>query len=130
MTRRKFLLSVTLISTLFGLSCSSWVASLGYSREYGRKASNIRTCLFGLFSDLDPARSLGKRYLDLYPQGTQRALILAEHIQSAQLRTSNELKKMLVRQRELDFQNGRTVLIDGWLLARTEVEVCALTILL
>lgn len=131
MTRRKFLLSATLMGTLFGLvSCSSLLASLGFSREHGTTVPEIRPWLFGLFGDLDSAQSLGKRYLDLYPQEAQRALLLAAHIQSAQPRTSSELKKMLARERELDFRTSRTVIIDGWLLARTEVEACALTILL
>ena len=130
MTRRKFLLSVTLMGTLFGLSCSSWLVGLGFSREYGRTKQKLREGLFGLFGDLDSARSIGKRYLDLYPNGKDRALLLAERIQIAQLRTSGELLKVLARKRELDFQNRETVLIDGWILARTEVEVCALTVLL
>ena len=130
MTRRKFLLSVALMGTLFGLSGTSWLSGLGFCGEHGRKDQKLRQCLLGLFGDLDSPRSLGKRYLDLYPQGTERALLLAANIRSAQLRTSRELKKMLARQRELDFRNNRTVLIDGWILARTEVEVCALTILL
>jgi hypothetical protein len=118
------------MGTLFGLSCSSWLVGLGYSREYGRKNQKLRECLFGLFGDLDSARSIGKRYLALYPNGKDRALLLAEHIQIAQLRTSGELIKVLAGKRELDFQNSKTVLIDGWILARTEVEVCALTVLL
>ena len=89
-----------------------------------------KRCLLGLFSDLETPRFLGTRYLELYPQEAQRALILATQIQTAQTRTSNELRKLLARKRECDFRNGDVVIIDGWLLARTEVEACALTVLL
>ena len=124
------MLAITVMSTSFWLTGSSWLSSLCFPRECGRTVAEIRRYLFGLFGDLDSARSLGKRYLDLYPQEAQSAMFLAARIQSAQLRTSSELRKMLAQQRELDFRNSRTVIIDGWLLAQTEVEACALTILL
>ena len=130
MTRRKFLLSVTLLSTLSWLIGSYWLTRLRFSRGSGMTVVETRRCLLGLFGDLETPRLLGKRYLDLYPQETQRALILAAHIQTAQTRTSNELRKLLARKRECDFRNGEIVIVDGWLLARTEVEACALTVLL
>jgi len=92
--------------------------------------AEIKECLLELFTDQDAPGLLGQRYLDLYPHHRARALLLAMRIQSVRPQTSWALKRMLTRQRESDFQNGETVLVDGWLLARSEVEACALTILL
>ena len=130
MTRRKFLFSVTLIGTLSWLAGSSCLARVCDFRECGTTVTKIKQCLLGLFDDLDSPRVLGKRYLDLYPYEKQRALLLAARIQSSQPWTSSALRKLLARQRESDFQNGDIIMIDGWLLSRTEVEVCALTVLL
>ena len=130
MTRRKFLLSVTLIGILSWLAGSSCLARVCGSRQCGMTVAELKQCLLGVFGDLDSPRILGKRYLALYPHEKQRALLLAARIQSSQPRTSSALRELLARQREFDFQNDEIVIIDGWLLSRTEVEVCALTILL
>jgi len=130
MTRRKFLLSVILMSTSSWLAGSYCFPRLCGSREGGMTVAEIKQSPLGLFGDLDSPRILGKRYLDLYPQEKERVLLLAARIQSAQLGTSSAVRKLLGRQREFDFQNGEIVIIDGWLLSRTEVEVCALTVLL
>ena len=130
MTRRKFLLSVILMSTTSWLAGSYCFPRLYGSREGGMTVAEIKRSLLGLFGDLDSPRILGKRYLDLYPEETQRVLLLAGRIQSAQLGTSSAVRKFLAQQREFDFRNCEIVIIDGWLLSRTEVEVCALTVLL
>jgi len=124
------LLSVTLVGSFSWLVGFPWLTRLAFARERGMTVAELKRCLLGLFGDLDSPRILGKRYLDLYPQEKPRALLLAARIQSAQLWTSSSVRKLLAQQRELDFRNGDIVLIDGWLLSRTEVETCALTILL
>ena len=90
----------------------------------------LKKSLLGLFSNLDSPRVVGKRYLSLYPQDKPGALLLAARIQSAQPRTSHALRKLLTQQRECDFRNGEIVVIDGWVLSRTEVAVCSLIVLL
>ena len=130
MTRRTFLLSFTGLSASSCLIGSHWLTHLGFSQGSGKTVADIRRGLLGLFSDVETPRLLGKRYLELYPQEAQRALILATQIQAVQTRTSDELRQLLARKRECDFQNGEMVIVDGWLLARTEVEACALTVLL
>ena len=130
MTRRQFLLSTGSVGTFFCLSDSYWTLRLPFSRDSEVIFVETRRCLFELFTDLDAARFLGKRYLDLYPQETRQALLLAAHIETAQIRTSKRLRKLLALRRERDFRNGEMVIVDGWLLARTEVEACALTALL
>ena len=115
------------LSWIGGSSC---LARWRGSQECGMTVAEIKQCLLGLFEDLDSPRILGKRYLDLYPHEKPRAQLLAARIQSSQPWTTSNLKKSLARERELDFQSGKIVIVDGWLLSRTELEVCALTVLL
>lgn len=128
MTRRQFLLSGTLISEVF----ASLTTPYGLPRSHGAFVSSltkarIEHSLRALFSDIDAARVLGMRYIDLYPSEAQRIVLLDKLFLSAP-RTSRELKTIISLEREYDFQNNRTIIIDGWILARTEAEVCALTV--
>jgi len=116
------------ILTWFG--GSSCLARMWGSQKDGMTLVELKGCLLELYGDLDSPRVVGKRYLALYPQEKPGALLLAARIQSSQPRTSHALRKLLTRQRECDFQNGEIVMIDGWVLSRTEVAVCALTVLL
>jgi hypothetical protein len=133
MTRRQFLCVVALLST-FGRVAFSFAQKrpdrVGTEPELPMTRSEIRQCLHGVFSDPDSPRVLGRRYLDLYPHEQDRSLLLAEYIQSARVRTSDVLRTILAHKCEADFKNGEMVMIDGFLLARTEVEACALTVLL
>lgn len=124
------MLSATLIGTFSWLACANWLPRFQITRERAYPVANMKRVLLELFTDQDAPRLLGKRYLELYPQHRTHAFLLAKRIQSVQPPTTMALKKMLTRLREANFYNGETVIIDGWLLARTEVEACALTFLL
>ena len=130
MTRRKFLLSVMLMNTVTWFAGLSVFARLCGFQKSGMTIDEIKWCLLGIFSDLDSPRILGKRYLALYPQEKPGALLLAARIQSSQPGTSGAARRLLARERELDFRNGEIVMVDGWILSRTEAEICALTALL
>ena len=130
MTRWNFLLSVTVMGIFSWLGSALCFPRLQVFREQTRTIADMKGYLLELFTDQDAPYLLGKRYLDLYPHHQAHAFLLAERIQAVQPRTAMALKKMLSRQRESDFHYGQTITIDGWLLARTEAEVCALTVLL
>ncbi|MCA9422103.1 MAG: hypothetical protein KC592_13860 [Nitrospira sp.] len=129
MTRRHFLLAATAIGAFSWLSCAHLITRFRIPGKTMPSAT-IKQHLLELFSDQDAPRLLGKRYLDLYPHHRTHPFLLAKRIQSVQPQTSMALKKMLTRQCESDFHSGKTVIIDGWLLAQTEVEACALTVIL
>lgn len=130
MTRRQFMRSVTLVSVWAGVAGPFGLFKWGLSQEGERTVSEIQQNVNSLFGELDSARYLGKRYLGLYPHEEKRAVLLAERIRLAQPWTLDGIKTVLAGYRESDFQNGNIVIIDGWVLSRTEVETCALTILL
>jgi hypothetical protein len=79
------------------------------------------------------ARAIGEAYLrqrDLQPQ---REAIL-EHTRGtmdmiASARTQQAAMTALVGAVRRDFQEGRVLQLEGWLVSRTEVELCALTLL-
>lgn len=76
------------------------------------------------------ARAIGRRYLAAEP-GEADAVFLAEQLFGDD-RTSlslAEMRQAVGAARTRDFANGDTVLIDGWLLARSEVRLCALSVL-
>ena len=65
-------------------------------------------------------KSVGRQYLSDQPEEASRAVLAA-------LVPANKAEiSVLVRE---DFELGRLVDIDGWLLSRTECRVCALAVI-
>ena len=130
MNRRRYFLYVALMSPLSWLAGSTYVAQRGGQGQCGVTGSEFKSCLLGLFGDLDSPRIIGKRYLDLYPLEKQSTMHFAMRMQLSGSSNVNALKELIARERENDFLTEDIVIIDGWLLSRTVVQVCALTVLL
>jgi cytochrome c-type biogenesis protein CcmH/NrfG len=81
----------------------------------------------------DAARAIGEAYLKEMRIETTPAAILAAVAGTLALidgaRTQTAIIAALVAAVRLDFQEGRLVELYGWVLSRTEVELCALTLL-
>jgi hypothetical protein len=73
--------------------------------------------------DPGAARALGLRYLSLHPEERDVAFLHA-----ATLAGARGVEALRARCRE-DFRRGDTLLIERWLLARTECRLCALVAL-
>ena len=91
---------------------------------------HIRRVLAALLNaELAPQR-VGHRYLALHPEEididrlwtTLAGLPLPSHI--------DQLKARLAQLRRRDFERGEIVIVDGWILARTEARACALLTLI
>jgi hypothetical protein len=67
----------------------------------------------------DEAARVGRAYLRLAP-----AMASPDHLAAAR-----ELPAHLAALQRDDFLRGRTVRLEGWILARTEAQLCALTAL-
>jgi hypothetical protein len=83
------------------------------------------------FSDPDGAREVGLRYLTLYPNenGTES---LMKELANGMGKNSNAgnpdlLKNWLARKIKKDFREDNIVIVDGWVLARTEAQACSIT---
>lgn len=130
MTRRAFLL----LASSFGLV--SWNAELVSALlPPATRASTggLSTLIAQVLRDFDAAKSLGWRYLETYPNEGDRAQLMRSlfppDLQDRTMTTICQLRQYLAMRRKNDFEEGRTVLVDGWILAQTEARICALGVL-
>ena len=91
--------------------------------------------LQSVFLRAHSARTLGKAYLRLAPEEADPFLLV-----NSICETDRDLRRILLQgdDRRLrvavqncsrrDFANGQTVILDGWMLSRTEVRLCALAL--
>jgi hypothetical protein len=85
--------------------------------------------LGGVFGDLEKARSLGRQYLATCPGAETGARQLAELLLRAGPGDRGDLARLLARRRQRDFERDRVVILRGWVVAETEAQACALTVL-
>jgi hypothetical protein len=95
------------------------------------RSSQAATRYFGAATGA--ASAIGEAYLRQLDLQPEREAIL-EHTRStldviASARTPQAATTALVGAVRRDFQEGRVLQVEGWLVSRTEVELCALTLL-
>ena len=85
------------------------------------------------FGGTDAARTVGTAYLrQLGLEPTRSSIIQAARGTTRTIeRASNQEKAIaaLVRDVQRDFKEDRSLQVEGWILSRTEVELCVLTLL-
>jgi len=84
------------------------------------------------FKNPHSAAVVGKEYLKLYPQESDKNLLVSKmtagHSKKNKiLMTRDELKRQYYDLIQDDFDQDRMVQIEGWFLSRTEARLCALT---
>lgn len=78
-------------------------------------------------SDRASARRIGRAYLAAYPAEADAPRLTAQLAQAlGAARGRRDLRLALRRAVRDDMRHGRSVLVDGWVLARTEARLCAL----
>lgn len=86
-----------------------------------------------LFSSPMSASVVGRRYLELFPEKSCSKVLLQELpvFSKGLIRGSDRqaLRREIRQQCRREFLEGNTVLIDGWILARSEAALCALVAL-
>ena len=91
--------------------------------------------LMGLFAHPESARAVGMRYLETYRSDASPAGLLERLTRSLSVeRSIHELDDEALRARLLscirsDFESGRVVDLDGWVVSSTEADICALVAL-
>ncbi len=114
--RRTFLLLAAAAAAAFGRRPPAWPRA---TPEAAPGAD-----LAFAFKHPDSAIAIGRRYLSHYPDGAG-ARALADDLRRAGAGDPTAARSALrVRVRE-DFERGDTVLLDGWVLARSECRACA-----
>lgn len=95
-------------------------------------ASGAELDLSLVFADPASARSIGRRYLAQYPERSSRSRLLAElDLPAARPAAPGRagLIEWIEQAQQRDFAEGRTVVVNNWVLSRTEAALCALSAL-
>ncbi len=89
----------------------------------------------GLLRHIKAARAVGVAYLAIAPQERSAAMLsqllfggMSTNGPNSDVHTQ-QLRQAIEARRQRDFANGETVILDGWLMARTEARLCALAAL-
>jgi len=86
-----------------------------------------------LGNQAEAARAIGEAYLRQLDRDASRESILAvtRGTLNAIDRARDEANaiRALTRAVRRDFEQGRTIQLEGWILSRTEADICALTLL-
>jgi hypothetical protein len=128
--RRDFLLQA-----LVACGTTFLVPSIGFGDAQSQQArTGAGEAAAGYFGyRLDAARSVGTAYLTQLGSDTTAPSILAAARGTIALIegavSQREAIDILVAAVRQDFREGRSVQVEGWILSRTEAELCALTIL-
>lgn len=126
MTRRTFLAAAALTAAggggvLYRLTSSDFDPELEQTVDVA-----------SLFDELGPARRVGRTYLEDHPvEADERALVRLLEAEPGWRGvwegSPARIAAVARRTIRLDYQNGRTVPVGGWILSRTEARLCALT---
>ncbi len=103
---------------------SSWLAP----KEL--EARRVHRLLGELFRDAAAARAIGIAYLAGDHDAKRQSLQLAQSVMDLRIEHVDHLRSHLRARIAADFGAGRTAVVDQWILARTEAQVCALTVIL
>ena len=74
------------------------------------------------------ARRVGALYLERHPEEADPALLearIAEDVELQGVRCATTAAAALATAGRRDFREGRTVQVEGWVLGRTELRLCA-----
>jgi len=84
--------------------------------------------LVGLLHDGESARAVGRAYLLQEPAEADvtHLMALLDPVGVAARGEAELLRQTIAARHRNDFGCGRTVILDGWILSRTEVRLCAL----
>lgn len=88
----------------------------------------LRSRVAGLFGSPDSAAEIGVEYLRQFPDCTQWSRLLADagvDLETPRL-DRHERAAAFDDVRRRDFLAGHTVVLDGWVLARSEVACCGI----
>lgn len=115
MNRRQFTLTLAGCSML---SLSGFVQN--------SSVSSTSSIVARLFTHHESAINLGKHYLTLFPAEANYDWLMRQTLPKSTHSDSKTLKHALKIQRQQDFYEGNTIMLEGWILSRTEARLCAL----
>lgn len=134
MNRSRFIRTVCAAGSLITiapwlLSASATGAPPGVARRARHLSHHVlRSRVAGLFGSPASAARIGAEYLRQYPDCAEWPRLMADagiDIESALL-NRRERAAAFAEARGRDFLAGHTVVLDGWVLARSEVACCGI----
>ncbi len=104
-----------------------WFGSRG-SLRHAVLADDLKAgkALTGILGDRLGAREIGRRFLAAEPAEADGSVRWAAQILRNSAPGSASLRAAVRTSRERDFRLGNIVVIDGWVLARSEARLCAI----
>jgi hypothetical protein len=85
--------------------------------------------LRGLITHRDSAAQLGRSYLDAHPNEARSAALVRQLAGPIALTSAERAAREVAARVRADYARGRTVVIEGWVLSRTEARLYALVAL-
>jgi len=89
--------------------------------------------LANFFVNKDSACAVGNEYLKIYPEEADPHLLVdlickknLQNVSDINRTDSRIIKEILIKKHLKDLENGRTVIVSGWVLSKTEAKLCAL----
>lgn len=123
LTRRGFLAAAGLAAVGGGGFVYRVWASGGFNPDLEQTAEVAK-----LLAELAPARRIGRAYLAENPnEASEETLVRLLAKDGVRDDTQARLSANARRAVRRDYDSGRTVLVQGWMLSRTEARLCALT---
>ena len=117
---------------LLATTLALWTGALPFSQVLASPTRNNSEKTVPWSKDSPAKIWLGQRYLLLHPEecsAERLAYLLSgrRFVNATEIFDCRELRQSVCQQRDEDFRSGNVVLIDGWVLARTEARLFALT---
>lgn len=120
--RRRILRGAT-FAFIGGCSGSASLIGRGFARTRD-DAHGVEQAMSDLLQDQEAARAIGVRYREGFPEARDRIALIAD-IEASLGRGPVNSRKLEQRIRQ-DFADENTIILDGWVLSRTEARLCAL----
>ena len=121
MKRRDFL-----VRLLAGLATSAILVYSGLTL-FGGSSDKVKSALLRLVArHPESTRLIGERYLRLFPDENEERVLIRGILGTEEIDNSSALKAWLGKRRSEDFERGDTVIVDGWILSRSEARLYAL----
>ncbi|KAF0192506.1 MAG: hypothetical protein FD165_669 [Gammaproteobacteria bacterium] len=122
---RRTLLKVFAAIVVQGLSWAAVPAS-AYARVRDLSAVDpLEHTLRTLFPDKDTASAMARRYREHYPAMAANALPNVRRLLAPYFGEPTLIAGAIKQQRSIDFAQGNSVIINGWVVARCEADLCS-----
>lgn len=92
-------------------------------------APDAASLLRGLITDREGAANLGRSYLAAHPTEAQRRVLVRDLVGPAVPTSVSRASREVANRIRGDYAAGSTVVVDGWVLSRTEARLYALVAL-